>query len=225
VTSESQVVTDPRRNPQYVSAGYLVKSFQLVLQAVRVAAPASKALLLQQVLREANAVCLDYARFALAYAYEANGIEAATTSINQLSLSKAYLPAGKVLDGLFLAYNIRSVSLDECICLDQWLTWGLTDAVYGRGSDDPELPLPSTEQVRLLIARMIKSGELAITAQMKGFVHREIFLQDPEEEETEADPKRELTVSEAVPTEAEHGNGDARFDGADEHGGSDGNDG
>ena len=142
-------------------AGVLVQTFEAVRLLARNPMPASIVLPLQQILREAHACCIDFARFALAYTSNAGSLEKAEGAYRQLSLSYVQLPVSARIPGILVADSLRVLSLADCAALDMWLTEGLTQALYGMDAADVyKAPFPTQEQVRVLMDVMLRSREL-----------------------------------------------------------------
>lgn len=160
-----------------VCVGYLVQSFD-AMRRLAAAGPASCVIVpLQQILREANAVCVDFARFALAYSKDAGSIEAAVSDLNQMACSKVSVPLPHSLTGSMVSSRLRKLTLLECKALDMWLTHSLTITVYGP-QPKPYLtrtPLVSEDDVRAVLKAVIDSGELPVPEGYLSFVASEIF--------------------------------------------------
>ena len=174
-----------------VCVGYLVQSFN-AMRRLAAAGPASCVIVpLQQVLREANAVCVDFARFALAYSKEAGSIEAAVSDLSQMACSKVSVPLPNSLSGAMVSSRLRKLSIPECKALDMWLTHGLTKTVYGPQKSTllTRTPLVSEDEVRALVKAVIDSGELTVPEGegYLNFVANEVF-QDQEWGTPEAMP-------------------------------------
>lgn len=162
-----------------VCVGYLVQSF-IAMRRLAAAGPASCVIVpLQQVLREVNAVCVDFARFALAYSKEAGSIEAAVSDLSQMACSKVSVPLPNSLSGAMVSSRLRKLSITECKALDMWLTHGLTTTVYGPQPKPclTRTPLVSEDEVRALVKVVIDSGELTVPEGegYLSFVASEIF--------------------------------------------------
>lgn len=144
-----------------VHVGTLVQSFDAVRMLVKNPSSASLVVPLQQILREVNTVCVDFARFALAYTAEAGSVDKADGAYRQLALSQVQLPITCRLSGQLMADSLRNLPFIDCAVLDTWLTSGLVATLYGGDAVGAHVsPLPTGEQVRALMEAMIRSGEL-----------------------------------------------------------------